>query len=80
MTGPEKACVYFYLFISVLYVVPVESILVKLPVVPVGDFGTVSHGMSAQLPGALADHTPVAGDSCLAWYVNSWALDWSSET
>ena len=31
-----------------LYVVPVKSILGKLPMVPVGDFGTVSYGMRAQ--------------------------------
>ena len=38
-----------------LYVVPVEPILGKLPVVRVGNFGTVSHGMRGQFPGALAD-------------------------
>jgi len=64
----------------VLYVVPVESILGKLPVVPVGDFGTVPHGMRAQFPGALADRAPGAGDGCPLWYVNAWALGWSRET
>jgi hypothetical protein len=64
----------------VLYVVPVESILGKLPVVPVGDFGSVPNGMRAQFPNALADRTPGAGDGCPVWYVNSWALGWSRET
>ena len=53
----------------VLYVVPVESILGKLPVVPVGDFGSVPNGMRAQFPNALADRTPGAGDGCPVWYV-----------
>ena len=64
----------------VLYVVPVESILGKLPVVPVGDFGTVPYVMRAQFSGALADRAPRAGDGCPLWYVNSWALGWSRET
>ena len=64
----------------VLYVVPVESIIGKLPVVPVGDFGSVPNGMRAQFPNALADRTPGAGDGCPVWYVNSWALGWSRET
>ena len=64
----------------VLYVVPVESILGKLPVVPFGDLGTVPYGMRAQFPGATADRSPGAGDGCAVWYVNSWALGWSRET
>ena len=64
----------------VLYVIPVESILGKLPVVPVGDFGSVPNGMRKQCPDALADRTPGAGDGCPVWYVNSWALGWSRET
>ena len=64
----------------VLYVVPVESIIGKLPVVPVGDFGTVPHGMRAHFPGAVPDGAPGSGDGCPVWYVNSWALGWSRET
>jgi hypothetical protein len=41
----------------VLYVVPIESILGKLPVVPAGELGTVRHGKRAQFPGAVADST-----------------------
>ena len=67
----------------VLYVMPVLSILGKLPVVPVGESGAVPHSMCAQFPGALAvvvaDHTPGAGDGCPVWYVNSWALGWYRE-
>ena len=65
-----------------LYVILVESILGKLPVVPVGDFGSVLNGMRrrTQFPDALADRTPGAGDGCPVWYVNSRALGWSRET
>ena len=72
-----------YMYKPVLYVIPVESILGKLPVVPVGDFGSpgsVPNGMRKQCPDALADRTPGAGDGCPVWYVNSWALGWSRET
>ena len=62
------------------YFIPVESILGKLPVVPVGDFGSVPNGMRAQFPCALADRTAGAGDGCPVWFVNSWALGWSGET
>ena len=76
----------------VLYLISVESILGKLPVVPVGDGGSVPNGMRTQFPDVLADRTPGAGDGfkfkvtpgegdCYpVWYVNSWALGWSRET
>ena len=41
----------------IVFVVPVESILGKLPVIPVGEFGTVPDGMRAQFLGALTDRT-----------------------
>jgi len=63
----------------VLYVVPVESIIGKLPVVPVGDTGTVPHGMAARLAGAYGESRPGAGVGCPMWYVNSWALGWSRD-
>ena len=52
------------------WVVPVESIIGKVPVVPVGDTGTVPHGMGASFPGAYGDSRPGAGDGCRLWYVN----------
>ncbi len=63
----------------ILYVVPIESILGKLPVVPVGDTGTIPHRMRSALPGAPVDHRPGAGDGCRMWFVNSWALGWCSD-
>ena len=63
----------------VLYVIPIQSILGKLPVVPVGDTGTVPHSMRNAFSGAPGDRRPGAGDGCRMWFVNSWALGWSRD-
>lgn len=66
----------------VLYVVPVSSILGKLPVVPVGDSGTLPYVMrreTADIPGAACDSKDGAGDGSRWWYVNTWALTWSTK-
>jgi len=66
---------------QVLYVLPITSILGKLPVVPVGDTGTIPHSMrgeSADFDGASCDSKQGEGDGCRWWYVNSWAMTWSS--
>ena len=39
----------------ILYVIPIQSILGKLPVVPVGDTGTIPHHMRNTFPGAPGD-------------------------
>ncbi len=64
------------------YVLPVESILGKLPVVPVGDTGTIPYSMrqhAADFVGAAFDTREGAGGGSLWWYINTWALSWSSE-
>ena len=60
----------------ILYVLPIENILGRLPVAPVGDTGTIPYGMRNAFEGpvAYADSSPGAGDGCPLWYVNSWAL------
>ena len=63
----------------VQYVVPIQSILGKLPLVPVGDTGTVPHRMRNTFSGAPGDRRPGAGDGCRMWFVNSWALGWSRD-
>ena len=63
----------------ILYVVPIQSILGKLPVVPVGDTGTIPHRMRNTFSGAPGDRRPGAGDGCRMWFVNSWALGWSRD-
>ena len=67
----------------ILYVVPIQSILGKLPVVPVGDTGvnpTVDpHYLRHHFLGATGDRRPGSGDGCRMWFVNSWALGWSRD-
>ena len=48
----------------ILYVVPIQNILGKLPLVPVGDTGTIPHSMRNAFSGAPGDHRPGAGDGC----------------
>ena len=60
----------------VLYIMPIQSILGKLPVVPVGDTCTIQHHLRNTFPG---DRRPGAGDGCKMWFVNSWALGWSRD-
>jgi hypothetical protein len=60
----------------VLYVIPIQSILGKLLVVPVGDTGTIPHHLHDVIPGAPGDHRQGAGDGCRIRFVNSWALGW----
>ena len=55
----------------ILYVVPIQSILGKLPLVPVGDTGTILHGMRNAFSGAPSDRRPGAGDGSRMWFVNS---------
>ena len=63
----------------ILYVIPIQSILGKLPVVPVGDTGTIPYHLRNTFPGAPGDRRPGAGDGCKMWFVNSWALGWSRD-
>ncbi len=63
----------------VLYVIPIEHILGKLPVVPVGETGTLLHHLRNVFQGAPGDRRPDAGDGCKMWFVNSWALGWSRD-
>ena len=73
---------------EVLYVLPISSILGRLPVVRAGDTGTIplryrtglrngargyDHGL------ARADTSAGAGDGCPMYFVNSWALGWSRD-
>ena len=45
----------------VLYVIPIQNILGKLPVAPVGDTGTIPHHLRNVFPGAPGDRRPGAG-------------------
>ncbi len=70
------------------YVLPVESIdsiLGKLPVVPVGETGMIPYCMrqhAEDFVGAAFDTREGAGDGSRWWYnryINTWALSWSRE-
>ncbi len=62
---------------QVFYVIPVESILGKLPVVPVGETGTIPYCMrqsAEDFVGAAFDIREGAGDGSRWWYINTWTL------
>ncbi len=61
----------------ILYVITIESILGKLPVVPVSD--TIQHRPRILFPEAPGDRRAGSGDGCRMWFVNSWALGWSRD-
>ncbi len=63
----------------VIYVIPVEHILGKLPLAPLGDTGTIPHHLQNLFRGAPGDRKPSAGDGCRMWFVNSWAMAWSRD-
>ncbi len=63
------------------FCVPVELILEKLPVVPVGDTGTIPYCMRqhADFVGAAFDTREGAGDGRRWCYINTWASSWSRD-
>jgi hypothetical protein len=62
----------------VLCVIPVD-IREKLPLVPVGDTGTIPHHLRNLFPGAPSDLRPGAGVGYRMWFINSWAMVWSRD-
>ena len=61
---------------------PIESILGKLPVVPVGCTGTIPFYMRDHergFVGASFDSSAGAGDGSSWWFINPWAMGWSCE-
>ena len=73
---------------EVVYVLPITTILGRLPVVRAGDTGTIpfsyrngcrngAHRYDHAL--AKADTSAGAGDGCPMYFVNSWALGWSRD-
>ena len=73
---------------EVVYVVPISSVLGRLPIVRAGDIGTIPYGYRSGLRNgarrfdntlANADSSPGAGEGCPMFFVNSWALGWSRD-
>jgi hypothetical protein len=67
----------------ILYVIPIQNIIWKLCLVPVGDTGTIAHHLRTACPGARCrapgDRKPGSGNGCRMWFVNSWAIGWSRD-
>ncbi len=67
---------------KVFYVLPVESVLGKLPVVPIGDTGTIPFTMrqhAEDFVGAAVDTREGSEDGSRWWYINTWALSFFRE-
>ena len=64
-----------------LFVLPITSILGRLPLARAGTTGTIPHRMAAlertHYPGGRCDSSPGAGDGCSVWYTCPWTMDWS---
>ena len=68
---------------QVFYVLPVESILGKLPVVPIHYTSTIPFVMrqnARDFVDAVFDTSKGSGDGSQLWYINTWALSWSRES
>ncbi len=63
----------------VQYVILIDHIFGKLPVVLDGVTGTILYYQRNFFPGPPGDCRQGAGDGCRMWFVNSWALAWSRE-
>ena len=74
---------------EIVYVLPITSILGRVPVFRAGDSGTIqlsyravccngAHRYNQDL--AISDTSPEAGDGCPMYFVNSCALGWSSDS
>lgn len=71
----------------VLYVLPIKSVLGKACLVPAGDTGTIpyewrsirSQAIKKKFQYSKPDTAPGAGDGSRMYYVNSWAMAWSSK-
>ena len=75
---------------EVVYILPITSILGRLPVVQAGDTETIpfryrdgcsngAHRYDHNLNLARADSSARAGDGSPMYFVNSWALGWSRD-
>ena len=68
---------------EILYVIPISSILGKLPTVRAGDTGTIPHRYRGtnrfNRHIARADSSPGSGDGSPMYFVNSWALGWARD-
>jgi hypothetical protein len=70
---------------QMFYFIPVESILGKLPVVPIGDTGSVGHhsvciaSNARDFVDAAFDTKEGLGEGTRCWCINTWTLSLSRE-
>ena len=61
-----------------VWVVPISSILGRLPLMPLGDTGTIPRSMAtrkqASFPEGICDTLNEPGSGSACFYINSWAV------
>ena len=66
-----------------VWVVPISSILGRLPLVPLGDTGTIPRSMNprrqACFPQGICDKLDEPGSGSACFYINTWAMVWPSD-
>ena len=66
-----------------VWIVPVTSILGSLPLVPVGNAGTIPFSMASHkqqcFPGGTCDLAYAPGSGSKLFYINAWAMVWTSD-
>ena len=68
----------------VVYVIPITSILGRLPLIPAGDHGTIPAAMRHRKKelfehGKCDESTARPGTGSKLYYINSWAMCWPSD-
>jgi len=66
----------------VIYIVPAQSILGRLALVPVGEHGTIPHSLHANSSAfklGKCDERGLPDTGSKLFYINSWAMIWLSD-
>ena len=67
----------------VVYIIPVKDILGRLALVPFGEHGTIPHAwrqlQGSHYPRGVCDRHDQPGSGSRLFYINSWAMIWSSD-
>ena len=67
----------------VVYVIPITSILGRLPLIPAGDHGTIPAAMRHRKKDFFeygkCDQSARPGSGSKLYYINSWAMCWPSD-
>ena len=66
-----------------VWIVPLSSLLGRLPLIPAGDTGTIPHSMHGMMdrcyPGGECDKANQPGKGSTLFYINSWAMVFPSD-